>query len=153
MLGGELEVTIPQGFAREKITPFLEEKKQWIVTRKLKLDTFQNDDLSANNKEHFLKWKDEAQHFCEVKVDQWNKKKNFDYKTIRVKQMKTKRWSCSTKKNLNYNYKILFLPEAMADYVIVHELCHLQEMNHSENFWQLVGEVFWPSYQAYKEMR
>ena len=51
----------------------------------------------------------------------------------------TTRWgSCSSKKNLNFNYKIIFLSPQEQNYLIIHELCHLQEMNHSPAFWSLV---------------
>ena len=44
------------------------------------------------------------------------------------------------KKNINLNYKIVFLPQKHQDYIIVHELCHLKEFNHSRKFWALVGK-------------
>ena len=55
----------------------------------------------------------------------------------------------SKKGNLNFNYKILFLPIHLADYVVAHELCHLKELNHSSKFWQLV-ERSTPNWRAYR---
>ncbi len=55
--------------------------------------------------------------------------------------------SCSANKNLNFNYKILFLPPHLADYIIVHELCHLTHLHHGKDFWDLVGEQV-PNYKA-----
>ncbi|MFA5730367.1 MAG: M48 family metallopeptidase [Candidatus Paceibacterota bacterium] len=49
------------------------------------------------------------------------------------------------KGNLNFNYKIALLPERLADYIIVHELCHLKEVNHSQKFWNLVAKMM-PDY-------
>ena len=64
------------------------------------------------------------------------------------------RWgSCSKKGNLNFHYKILFLPQELADYLIVHELCHLKEFNHSPRYWKLVAQTI-PEYKnCRKEMR
>ena len=54
----------------------------------------------------------------------------------------TSRWgSCSQKGNLNFNYKLLFLPAEIADYIIVHEVCHLLEFNHSKKFWDHVAKT------------
>jgi hypothetical protein len=58
------------------------------------------------------------------------------------------RWgSCSKKGNLNFNYKIALLPQRHSDYVIVHELCHLREFNHSKKFWDLVEQAV-PNHRA-----
>jgi predicted metal-dependent hydrolase len=59
-----------------------------------------------------------------------------------------RRWgSCSSKGNLNFNYRLIFLPEHLFDYIIVHELCHLKEMNHGPAFWSLVAKEC-PQYEA-----
>ena len=60
------------------------------------------------------------------------------------------RWgSCSSEKNLNFNWKLILAPPEVLDYVVVHELCHLKEMNHSKAFWDEVGKVM-PEYETYK---
>jgi predicted metal-dependent hydrolase len=63
------------------------------------------------------------------------------YARVSIKDQKTCWGSCSRKGNLNFNYKILFLPSPLQDYVIVHELAHLRELSHSRSFWALVGSV------------
>jgi len=63
----------------------------------------------------------------------------FRYNSVRLKYM-TSRWgSCSSKRNINLSLRILMLPDRVRDYIIVHELAHLSEMNHSPKFWQLVA--------------
>lgn len=65
----------------------------------------------------------------------------YTYNRISIKNQKTCWGSCSRRANLNFNYKILFLPPAIQDYIIVHELCHLREFNHSPRFWELVARA------------
>ncbi len=106
-----------------------------------------NSDLNNHTREHYLKYKEEARELCEEKCKYWAEKMRctlgvwVEYNRIAIKSMKTKWGSCSSKKNLNFNYKILFLNEKDKDYLIVHELSHLVHMNHSSKFWDLVCEI------------
>lgn len=63
------------------------------------------------------------------------------YGDIRIKDQRSRWGSCSGKGNLNFNWRILMAPEAVCDYVVIHELCHLKHMDHSQNFWRLVESV------------
>jgi predicted metal-dependent hydrolase len=63
------------------------------------------------------------------------------YSRISIRNQRGRWGSCSSKKNLNFNYRILDLNEELQDYVIVHELCHLVELNHGENFWNLMEKI------------
>ncbi len=86
-------------------------------------------------------WRDNKKEFLKIakeRVDFFNKFYNFQYKNIFIKDTKSRWGSCSTKGNLNFNYRIFLLKSEQRDYVIVHEICHLKEMNHSRNFWNLV---------------
>jgi predicted metal-dependent hydrolase len=67
-------------------------------------------------------------------------KYGFEYNKIAVKTVRSKWGSCSSKKNLNFDWKLIFCPANIMDYVIIHEICHLKEMNHSSRFWDLVAK-------------
>lgn len=72
---------------------------------------------------------------------------------IFIKDHKSKWGSCSEKRNINLNWHLILLPEPLIDYVIIHELMHLREMNHSRRFWKWV-ETFYPDYrQAEKNLK
>ncbi len=87
---------------------------------------------------HYETHRKKSLEFAIERVAHWNQFYGFDYQKISVKNQKTRWGSCSKKGNLSFNYKIAFLPTAFADYIIVHELCHLKAFNHSQNFWGLV---------------
>src|SRR3989344_9393924 len=93
--------------------------------------------------------KDEILQLIDGKIDKFNRHYRFDFFGIRIKKMKSRCGSCSSKKNLNFNIKIIALPDRLIDYIVVHELCHLQEMNHSKKFWALVAQTI-PNYVARK---
>ncbi len=65
---------------------------------------------------------------------------------IRIKEQKTRWGSCSSKGNLNFNWKIVMAPDEIMDYLVVHELCHLLHMNHSKEFWESVAKIM-PDYK------
>lgn len=71
------------------------------------------------------------------------------YHALAIKKVKTYWGSCSATQNISLNFNLIHLPKRILEYVIVHEMCHLKEKNHSEKFWKLV-EIYFPNY---KEVR
>ena len=71
----------------------------------------------------------------------------FAYNKIQVKELRNKWGSCSSLKNLVFNWRIIFAPTPVLHYLVAHELCHLREMNHGEKFWKLVATIA-PDYKA-----
>lgn len=69
----------------------------------------------------------------------------FRYRSCTVRDVHSRWGSCSTMGNINLSIYLMLLPERLTDYVILHELCHTVEMNHSERFWELLGQCTAPS--------
>ncbi|HNR62782.1 MAG TPA: M48 family metallopeptidase [Thermotogota bacterium] len=91
----------------------------------------------------------EAKRVIPAKVKEWAEKTSlFPYK-VRVKDQRSRWGSCSSKRNINLNWRLIMAPETVMGYVIVHELCHLQVPNHSKSFWALVAH-FLPDFQVSK---
>lgn len=72
------------------------------------------------------------------------------YTSITIRDQKTRWGSCSSRGTLSFNYRLIFAPAPVLDYVVVHELCHLTHMNHSKEFWDMVGSVM-PDYKSHKK--
>lgn len=98
---------------------------------------------------HYLAHKEMARKFIHDRLVAFNAHYDFAYKRVFIKNQRSCWGSCSEHGNLNFNYKLLFLPPRIADYVIIHELCHLAELNHSPRFWSLVGEAC-PDYKKHR---
>ncbi len=137
----------------KKALDFLFSKEKWILSHiwKKKLKKEKNSDLTKNCRNHYLENRELARNLCEEKCKYWSEKMKLDYNKISIKNLKTRWWSCSSKKNLNFSYKILFLSETQQNYLIVHELAHLKHMNHSKDFWDFVCETLWSEkFRRYK---
>lgn len=136
---GSLCVTAPKYCPRFLVNDFLKEKGDWIYD-KLKTRNLLDGEKKKEEKEKFQKNKIRARKIIEDKIGKLNKEYyNFSYNKIFIRNPKTRWGSCSRDKNLNFSYKLIFLPEDASDYIIIHELCHLQEMNHGPKFWNLVA--------------
>lgn len=84
------------------------------------------------------------------KVQYYADKMNVTVGRIAIKEQKTRWASCSSKGNLNFNWKLALMPEKIQNYVVVHELAHRKQMNHSREFWAEVKAVL-PEYQEYRK--
>ncbi len=91
------------------------------------------------SKKEYKERKEEARALVHERLEYWNSYYRFAYNKVFIKNSRTRWGSCSKKGNVNFNYRIVHLPKDLADYLIVHELCHLKEFNHSEKFWKLVA--------------
>lgn len=143
---GELVVTAPRGVKRGMIEKFIAQKSKWILE---KLAYFRSISgtvfIKKSSKRDYVQYKTEAHALVVARLVHFNQYYNFTYHRVSIKNQKTRWGSCSRKGNLNFNYKIVLLPPRLADYIIVHELCHLGELNHSKKFWNLVAETI-PDY-------
>ncbi len=73
-------------------------------------------------------------------VERISKNHGLPYNKAAIRFQKTRWGSCSIKKNINLNRTLVFLPPELVEYLMIHELCHTVEMNHSRRFWELVGK-------------
>ena len=150
---GRLIVTIPRRGTHLGAERFIREKRSWIQ-KYINVDQLQTYDEQRDTYEKEYKTrKQEVLELVEQKVSYFNTNYRFSYNKIYVKNHKAQWGSCTEKKNLNFNYRILFLSSALRDYIIVHELCHLKEFNHSKKFWNLVARIIPNHSEMRRELR
>lgn len=131
------ELRIKNLSRREKIELIIKARKEYDL------------ELKKNKKNEHRKYienKEEAREMITAEVEKMNLFYRFSYDKIAIRNQKTRWGSCSKKKNLNFNYKLLYLPKEEMNYVVVHELCHLAESNHGKIFWELVARTV-PEYK------
>ena len=145
-------VRAPRWVASSAIARFLEERREWIEetyakTRKRMEDNPVRDRFSEREIE---KLKKEARDTIPALVNEYAAKMGVSFKRICIRCQKNVWGSCSAKGNLNFNCLLMLCPEPVMRYVIVHELCHLKELNHSKRFWAEV-EKYCPDYRYLRD--
>lgn len=139
---GTFVVTAPIVMSENIIERFILQKSQWVVGKLAYFKSFSGRVfVGKSSRKDFVAHKERARFLAHARIAYFNETYKFNFNRVSIKNQKTRWGSCSSKGNLNFNYKIVHLPERLADYIIVHELCHLSEFNHSKKFWALVEKT------------
>jgi len=142
---GEIVVRAPLRMPEREIRQVLESKRSWIekalakIRSRERLPKFTEEELKVLAKQ--------AKKELPPRVAARARQVGVTYGRIAVRKQKTLWGSCSSKGNLNFNCLLMLCPEEVVDYVIVHELCHRKELNHSARFWAEVKHVL-PDYKT-----
>jgi hypothetical protein len=94
--------------------------------------------------------KKSAKAYFECKTKEYAHLMNLKYGRITITSAKTRFGSCSSKGNISYSYRLMLYPERAREYVVVHELAHLSEMNHSKRFYSIIEKIL-PDYKERKK--
>ena len=151
-VNSDLSVTVraPRRAAKRDIERILSEKEDWIQKHidKLKMQQALHEDRKmerlSDEEVHDLAKK--AIEYIPGRVEYYSGIVGVSYGRITIRNQKTRWGSCSSKGNLNFNCFLMLAPKEVIDYVVVHELCHRKEMNHSKAFWHEVEKVL-PQYK------
>lgn len=139
-------VTAPYFASAEMVENFVRSNIGWIRKKTQDFLKYKDCVYIKTSKADYLQNKEIARKMIREKIDLFNQKYKFKYNRISIKNQKTLWGSCSSGGNLNFNYALVKLPQEMVDYVVVHEMCHLWNFDHSAEFWKRVGSCV-PDYK------
>ena len=154
-VNSDLSVTVraPRSVSEKDIEEILKKKEAWISKHIEKIketkERFEAEPTEKLTREKVIALADEALKVIPERVEYFAKVIGVTYGKITVRNQKTRWGSCSSKGNLNFNCLLMLAPPEVLDYVVVHELCHRKQMNHSKAFWLEVAKVL----PHYKEVR
>lgn len=148
--GGRLLIRAPLSMKDREIEKFIKQKEFWIYKQAKRYEDYEEEFQAQENLRNLPleKRKELAYDLVKEKTDYYCKRIGVSYEKIRITTAKSY-WGCCTKSKgtIAYIWQVILLPEEMVDYIVVHELCHMIEANHSKAFWSKVNE-YMPDYMA-----
>ena len=141
---GSIIVRAPLKMPARDIHAFVEEKAAWIAKHLPKRD------VTPFTAEEIRELAEAALEDIPKRVQHYAPMVGVTYGRITIRSQRSRWGSCSSKGNLNFNCLLMLCPEEVRDYVVIHELCHLIEFNHSRRFWSLVEKQM-PEYEVWKK--
>ena len=145
---GEVTVRCPSRMSKREVQVFVDSKAEWIRRRLSSLA--QKPQLPLLTLEEISTLTRQAKAVLSERTASYAQFMGVDYGRITVRCQHTRWGSCSAKGNLNFNCLLMLTPPEVQDYVIVHELCHRKELNHSRAFWAEVEKIL-PDYRVSKK--
>lgn len=148
---GKIIARAPLLISERKIYSFVEEKSSWIEKSLKKLEASKSE-LGQNllTKAELEELSKQALDYIPKRVEYYSKIVGVNYGRITIRNQKTKWGSCSSKRNLNFNCLLMLAPKEVIDAIVVHELCHIKEMNHSKAFYNEVYKAY-PEYDRWNK--
>lgn len=125
---------------------FMDHNTAWLEKRLKHFEKHGVPRELKGKRSEYLQNKEMARRFIKTRLLYFNEFYKFKYRNISIRNNSSRWGSCSAKGNINFHYKLALIDQKLADYVIVHELCHLKQMNHSKKFWELIAQTI-PDYK------
>ena len=149
---GRVILRAPKGLSNQAVMDFVKERQAWIVQKWFETERIRRQKAERPPRDYEQnpalepQYRKEARRRITERAAYFAEKMGVDYGRIAIKAAKTRWGSCSAQGNLNFHWKLILMPPAILDYVVVHELAHRIEMNHSPRFWAQVERIL-PDYR------
>ena len=143
---GEIVVRAPRYVSRQRIEELLLSHRDWI-SKKIEKQEKRMARFSSLSDEDIKKLRKMAKNILSEKTSHYANIMGLKYGRITITSAKSRFGSCSAEGNISYSYRLMLYPEEAIDYVVVHGLAHLVEMNHSPAFYAIVAKVL-PDYKS-----
>lgn len=140
---GTVRVSAHPRVSEREVRRFLAEKTPWILQAKERAQAKKRIPLQGPEAE-YRRFRARALAFVTKRTRELSQVTGLTPTSVRIRNTGSRWGSCSRQGGLMFHYRLFFLPPELADYVILHELCHLKHFNHSAAFWQLLSR-FCPS--------
>lgn len=151
---GSVILRVPNQLPEREARLFLEEKRAWLrrcIAEVLRREAvIKSADIEPLSEAELSELTKAARAYFTAKCEELAPLVGVDYGRITIRHQKTRWGSCSSKGNLNFNCLLMLAPEEVRDYIVVHELCHRKQLNHSKAFWSEVARVL-PDYPESEE--
>lgn len=147
MPDGSVVVRCPKRMRQDDVKRFVESKSDWIEKHLVGRDLAAPEKL---NEQELKILREKTRKLVTERVKHYAATIGVHYNQIAIRTQRTRWGSCSSKGNLNFNCLLGLTPPEVLEYVVVHELCHLIEMNHSKQFWDAVERII-PDYKVHRK--
>lgn len=143
-------VRAPKRASQKEIQRFLKEKEAWVIKAQEKMrkrqEEYEAEPVEVLTEAQLRELAALAAEHIPGRAAYYSRRMGVDYGRITIRNQKTRWGSCSSRGDLNFNCLLMLAPPEVIDYVVVHELCHRIEMNHSQSFWKEVEKIL-PDYK------
>ena len=138
---GAIIVTAPTRVSDQLIRRFIDQQANWIINALTRINQRVKPTVLTATARERTQLSATARQLVGERLHYWNTFYNYRIGAIKIRDQKSRWGSCNKKGDLSFNYRLALLPTDLADYVIVHELCHIGHFDHSQKFWQSIART------------
>lgn len=147
----EVIVRAPYDVSKREIQRLVNEKSEWILKHLQNMSEKEQCPIRELDPELEKMYRIMATDIFNIECAHFAKKMGVTYNKVTIRDQKSRWGSCSSNGNINLNWRLLFMHPKIGRYVVVHELAHRKQMNHSREFWAEVEKVI-PDYRKYRKL-